>query len=653
MGFKDTVVSFPRKNVRRSARLANDSPRDLDISQEEITPAKLKRGSTHQPPPAPSRRATKMLVDDENVDISMAAGAAADNGKARLRSTAPELERHLHEKRTRTAPDVKIIKQDLPKPGPPFNHMKLCRDPRLPILNSDSSEHFQNCYFTEDLPIAELEKIQTDIGMSGQLAARQNLSEQNIMPHAGVARSASEQQQIYDQCAPMSDIEYTDKFGHVSLRNDTHRKCLAKNCEFLSYCEIRSAKEGRDKKTDIMLSSATCSRFCQLCLSTEIVEASKEAEERSCFLYPEVTEVPLMTPPAMQAWTKRWNREAKARKSISDAFTVYRQIYGKKSADEVAQMARAHPDTSAELPRIDPEQAEDESIPEKDTPAQNGEGQVPSLNSTMRACIQASSCTTVRSASELRIDAMQHDMPTYRSSGPVLKRTVTFSPAPDMTAGSETTTVDTEESMGQQLEQEGSEQQRPGLAVLNLVRSETVTRSPGTAVPGVAEMRDTCTVHLPLHEKKEYSRSKTEKRRNSRENERKNLLERRDSQNMRSSGGKRNTLNSSPAQMRMDLEKQILQEKSFQNQPLNSEIPYFSTFTDHHCAAGTNRLFIKGASKDSNIPQRFMPVKTAFDMDDVQLFDYCQRNELLGNPKNIFNIWKIFQPNRQYARKKA
>ena len=28
-----------------------------------------------------------------------------------------------------------------------------------------------------------------------------------------------------------------------------------------------------------------------------------------------------------------------------------------------------------------------------------------------------------------------------------------------------------------------------------------------------------------------------------------------------------------------------------------------------------------------------MPVKTAFDMDDVQLFDYCQRNELLENPE--------------------
>jgi hypothetical protein len=138
-----------------------------------------------------------------------------------------------------------------------------------------------------------------------------------------------------------------------------------------------------------------------------------------------------------------------------------------------------------------------------------------------------------------------------------------------MTSGSETATVDTEEPLGQHLEQESCGQQYPGLAVLNLVRNQTYTHSPGTVVPGKTELRDTSTVHSPLPEKKEYSRSKTEKRRNSREIERKNLLERRDSQNMRSSGGKRNALNMSPAQLRMDLEKQILLEKSFQEQPLN------------------------------------------------------------------------------------
>ena len=142
------------------------------------------------------------------------------------------------------------------------------------------------------------------------------------------------------------------------------------------------------------------------------------------------------------------------------------------------------------------------------------------------------------SENELQGDAMQHEMPTCRPNRPSPTRTVTFSPAPDMTSGSETATVDTEEPLGQHLEQESCGQQYPGLAVLNLVRNQTYTHSPGTAVPGKTELRDTSTVHSPLPEKKEYSRSKTEKRRNSREIERKNLLERRDSQNMRSSGGK-------------------------------------------------------------------------------------------------------------------
>jgi hypothetical protein len=81
------------------------------------------------------------------------------------------------------------------------------------------------------------------------------------------------------------------------MRNDTHRKCLAKNCAFLTYCEIRTAEEGKNRDADIMLSAATCSRFCQRCLASEVVEASKGAGQRSCFMYPEMTEVPLMTPP--------------------------------------------------------------------------------------------------------------------------------------------------------------------------------------------------------------------------------------------------------------------------------------------------------------------------------------------------------------------
>jgi hypothetical protein len=36
----------------------------------------------------------------------------------------------------------------------------------------------------------------------------------------------------------MDDTQYTDGDGHVTVRNDTHRKCLAENCTFLAYCEI-------------------------------------------------------------------------------------------------------------------------------------------------------------------------------------------------------------------------------------------------------------------------------------------------------------------------------------------------------------------------------------------------------------------------------
>jgi hypothetical protein len=64
--------------------------------------------------------------------------------------------------------------------------------------------------------------------------------------------------------------------------------------------------------------------------------------------------------------------------------------------------------------------------------------------------------------------------------------------------------------------------------------------------------------------KKEFSKSITAKRRNSRESERRNLLERRASQEKGSAKENRYSLFASPAQLRRDLEKQILQEQSFQ-----------------------------------------------------------------------------------------
>ena len=67
-------------------------------------------------------------------------------------------------------------------------------------------------------------------------------------------------------------------------------------------------------------------------------------------MYPEVTEIPLMTPKGYAVWAKRWNKEAKSRKVIADAFETYREMYGEESAAEVVSLSRQHPNTSDKLP---------------------------------------------------------------------------------------------------------------------------------------------------------------------------------------------------------------------------------------------------------------------------------------------------------------
>ena len=141
---------------------------------------------------------------------------------------------------------------------------------------------------------------------------------------------------------------------------------------------------------------------------------------------------------------------------------------------------------------------------------------------------------------------------------------MTFNPAPDKTSWSETATLDTNTPLEQQQEYESS-------SLTVLVHKGTCTPNDARIPCEISESKSTVDLPETLYENKEYSRSKTDKRRNSRKNERKNLLERRESQNKRSSGGKRYSLIASLAQVRMDLKKQ---EQSFQNQPLNSEIPH-------------------------------------------------------------------------------
>ena len=542
-------------------------------------------------------------------DLEISAGAR----KIRARCTAPGLEHNLHldiSSAASSAPED-IVKIDLPVPGPPFPKMQVCKDTQLRKLNRDSTEHFQQCYYVDELPVEDLDKIQKELGMAGQKAARQGLRRQNNLPHSdSPPHSEAELHQLWEKCAPMEDVEFTDKDGQMTTRNDTHRKCLAKDCTFLSYCEIRYQEGSGQSPQTKLFSHSCCSRFCQLALSCEVAAVSKTAGQGSCFMYPEVTEIPLMTPKGYAVWAKRWNKEAKSRKVIADAFETYKQMYGEESAAEVVSLSRQHPNTSDKLP--------EGCI----KPAPYIEGQPPAVNSgeghggtSPKSTIRSHNWASTREA--------------VRNTGPecppinqqTFDRTLWASTRTAVETGGETMKAD-------------DEMLRTGNApvVTNMVLVQRPSRHDDLH----AEENHTCdTVHLPSMEygRKEFSKSITDKRRNSRESERRNLLDRRAAQEKGSAKGKRHSLFASPTQLRRDLEKQILQEQAFQDQPLNSEIPHFSTFTDHHCAAGTQRLFIKGASKDSNIPQRFMPVKTAFDIDGIQLFDYCQRNELLQNPE--------------------
>ena len=92
----------------------------------------------------------------------------------RAHSTARGLERNLHLDKSSAAPASAegIVKKELPRPGPPFPNMRVCRDAQLPKLNPDSTVHFQQCYYTSELPVGDLDNIQKYLGMSGQITAR-------------------------------------------------------------------------------------------------------------------------------------------------------------------------------------------------------------------------------------------------------------------------------------------------------------------------------------------------------------------------------------------------------------------------------------------------------------------------------------------------
>jgi hypothetical protein len=90
---------------------------------------------------------------------------------------------HLDKSRAASLSPGGIVKIDLPQPGPPFPNMQVCKETQLPKLNQDSTEHFQQCYYASELSAEDLDKIQNELGMAGQIAARKSLHKQDNMPH--------------------------------------------------------------------------------------------------------------------------------------------------------------------------------------------------------------------------------------------------------------------------------------------------------------------------------------------------------------------------------------------------------------------------------------------------------------------------------------
>ena len=586
------------KGVRRSERLdrrahcvAGSSSPSNSSSCTDTTPAKVSAGSKMQPPPAPRRRKA-LGTDDYADDTDEISGdvPVPPAAPARALASVPQLLQHMNVRPAAAAEPFIIMGDDLPIAGPPFAQMQTCKDMSLPKLNSESSEHFQECYYANDLPIVSLETLAKEIGMDAQVTARLEAGQKELLPHNdGPPRTRMEEKELWMKCIPLDNVEHIKNDGTVYITNDTHRKCLADNCEFLSYCKIQYEAE----KTTLC-SYSSCSRFCQLAMLAQMAAASKKAGRDQRFMYPSVGTVPMMTRRAWEHWKIRFEKESNSRRSIAQAFDAYKKIYGKKSAEAIVALSVQHPETSAELPT-----------------AMAGEGH----------------------------DINFHAVGTSQENpaGRALLRTVSFRPEPSyFRAGQDTATAPIMQA--EPLSMHGTNDSTENHAVHGTKFSTTTAAVGELENLSVLTEENRDTVHSGKEEKfdkKDFSRSKVEKRRNSRENERKILLERKSRRGKTSPTNKR-----TPSQLAKELLEQIDADRAFQQQPLDTVIPHFSTFTEHHFAAGTQRLFIKGASKDSGIPERFMPVSCAFDTDNVQLYDYCARNNLLESPEitDIFNL---------------
>ena len=629
---------------RRSPRLAHElssaeaiALAEASSSPVKSTPVKPKAGKL-APPAAPRRRKSAQLdepageiTDEEHAD-------AAEVRPIRPLKSAPELEIHLkaagglkssarplsRKEGGKMAAAPPELEQDLPIEGPPFSGMPVSSNEDLPMLNAQSTEHFQKCYESDDLPHEQLESMHSQLGMEGQMKVRLAAADAyqqpllNAPPH-----SRTELQQHLNSGAPKDDVRQIAADGTVSITNDSFRICATDDCSFLSYCQL-SQKNG----SKVLLSHSSCSRYCQIALCNKVATTARRAGAGGRFMYPAVSTVPRMSNNAWKTWKTRWNAEARSRQAITEAFKVYRELYGAENANQVVALAKAHPMTSNELPRYPSfamrtktgpliENRGDEGISQVVRP----EPEAPEVTDDQHVLPVSGNEPYGNAAEDLHTGPMAGEGHARRNRISAAGSLPFSKPSwPSKLQRSNSVTADTSISSM-------NARQDMGEAPYNFKESLSAFHAPANPE---GEMNDTVILNG-----KEYSSSKSEKSR------KRNSDGKKGSRKDPKSGKKGKIPSPKTAkQYRMELEREIRQAEAedLSIKQEGNEVQHCATFVSHYISG--KRLFIKGTAENDRIPERFMPIQQAHEIDDVQLYRYAEENDLLFHPeiREVFSL---------------
>ena len=667
---------------RRSPRLARELNSDEAIALAEAssspvknTPVKPKMGKI-APPAAPRRRKSAQLDEPAGEITDEEEADAAEVSPIRPLSSAPELEIHLkaacghkpsgrplsRREGARTAAAPPEHEQDLPIAGSPFPGMPVSSNEDLPMLNAQSTEHFQKCYESDDLPHEQLQIMHSQLGMEGQMKVRLSAADTYQQPLSNAPpHSRTELQQQLNSGAPKDDVRQIAADGTVTLTNDTFRICATDGCSFLSYCQL-SQKNG----SKVLLSYSSCSRYCQIALCNKVATTARRAGAGGRFMYPAVSTVPRMSNSAWKSWKTRWNAEARARQSITEAFKVYRQLYGAENAEQVVALAKAHPMTSNELPRYPSfamrtktgpliENRGDENNPHRHddeeavSQAIHPEQEAPEVTDTHQHVLPVSGNDPSRYTAGIHRTepaAADDGKQAHQLATPVDTSTASLHQAgegharhshisaagsvpfskpcwPSKLQRSQSVTMDT-------LPAQSDTTFKETLSAFGVTNTHAIPASPEVCILSAGGEMHTVTLS-----EKNYSSSKSEKSRKRKFDEKKG------SRKDPKSGKKGKIPTSKTAkQYRMELEREIRQAEA-EDLSIKEEgngIRHCATFVNHYISG--KRLFVKGSAENDKIPERFMPIQQAYETDDVQLYRYAEENDLLFHPeiREVFSL---------------